>query len=278
MTRSEPVLVRHRVPPPLRGLVAGVVGFDERAPLGGRWRVQPAGSLLVLAISLTTPLHIATGGAETGGSRAYDAFLAGFMPRPVTTAFHARHTCVQLYFTPLGARRMLGGSAPSAADRVVSLDELSPRLARDLPDQLAGLATWPERFAVLDRYLLRLAAAASPADPLTQWVWAELRRSGGSTRISELAGRSGWSPRHVRSRFTEVVGVSPKTAAQVLRFERVHAALKSSRLDQLAARHGFADQSHLTREVRRFSGDSPVELARARRPTAATALGGRILD
>jgi AraC-like DNA-binding protein len=42
---------------------------------------------------------------------------------------------------------------------------------------------------------------------------------------------------------------------------------------EVAARHGFADQSHLHRDVVRFAGETPAELAEARRPTARTAIG-----
>jgi AraC-like DNA-binding protein len=59
----------------------------------------------------------------------------------------------------------------------------------------------------------------------------------------------------------------------VVRFERVNADLGSAPLAELAMKHGYADQSHLTREVTRYAGEPPLELARARRPTVHTALG-----
>ena len=77
----------------------------------------------------------------------------------------------------------------------------------------------------------------------------------------------------MRARFDAVAGVPPKIAAQIVRFERLHAELGRWTLGELAARHGFSDQSHLAREVRRFAGESPLALARARRPTAFTVLG-----
>lgn len=266
-------IVRHRVPRRLRDLVVGIVGFDEVAPPGGRRRVQPAGSLLVLELSFTTPLLIEWQRPDAEGAVAFESFLAGLMARPVSTFFDGRHTSVQIYFTPMGASRILGVPARETVGRVVPLSDVVPLLSRDLPDELVELATWAERFAVVDRYLTGLAASAPPADPLAQWAWSELQLTGGGSRIADLAHRSGWSARQVRSRFGQAVGVSPKSAAQVIRFEHAHAELASFRLDLLAARHGYADQSHLSREVRRFAGESPLALARARRPTAHTALG-----
>ena len=42
---------------------------------------------------------------------------------------------------------------------------------------------------------------------------------------------------------------------------------------RIAVRYGYADQSHLTRDVQRREGESPRVLAAARRTTPATALG-----
>ena len=275
MSGSAPTVLRHAVPPRLRGLVAGIVGFDELAPPGGRSRVQPAGSFLVLEISFTSPLHVRAlpAGAET----AHGAFLAGLMPGPVRTVFFDRHASVQIYLTPPGACRLLGMPGRETAGHVLPLADLVPRWGHDLPDRLAEAPGWPQRLAIVVGELVRLAGAGAPADALVEWTWSELQRTGGQARIADLARRSGWSVRHVRARFDEVTGVPPKVAAQIIRFERLHAELGSRSLGALAARHGLSDQSHLTREVRRFAGETPLALARARRPTAFTLLGTRPL-
>ena len=69
------------------------------------------------------------------------------------------------------------------------------------------------------------------------------------------------------------MGLAPKQAAGVIRFERAAADLGRLSLAEIAVRHGYADQSHLTRDVARYAGETPSELAAARRPTPATALG-----
>lgn len=268
-----PVIIRHPVPPPLHGIVAGIVGYDETAPPGGLVRVQPAGTLLVLEVSFTTPLHIRTLSADSEAEVAHGAFLAGLMTGPVRTVFFGRHASVQIYLTAIGAHRLLGVPGRETAGHVQSVADLLPRWGQELPERLAEAPSWHQRFTLVIAELCRLAERAGPVDPVAQWTWAELQRTGGQLRISELAQRSGWSVRHLSKRFTVATGVSPKTAAQVIRFERIHAELSTRDLAELAARHGLSDQSHLSREVRRYAGESPLALARARRPTAFTAIG-----
>ena len=75
------------------------------------------------------------------------------------------------------------------------------------------------------------------------------------------------------TRFTEQVGLTPKAAVGVVRFANASADLGRLPTAEVAARHGYADQSHLTRDVGRYAGESPAALVAARRPTPYTALG-----
>ena len=262
-----PVIVRQGVPAHLREFVAGIVGYDESAGAGGVRRAQPASSLAILEISFTNALVI-RGAAQRG-------FFAGIAMAPIDTHFHGRHASVQVYFTPLGACRLVMPGRDSA-NNVVALSDLDPVVARDVPDALAAAATWPERFAVVENMLTARVHDARPLDPIAAAVWTELRRSGGRAPIAGIAEKLGVSARHVHSRFGAVVGVSPKSAAQLMRFERAHGRLGGAvPLAEMAASLGYADQSHLAREVRRFSGDPPRVLADAARPTAFTAIGIR---
>jgi len=104
-------------------------------------------------------------------------------------------------------------------------------------------------------------------------MWRQIDASGGQARIGELVEQTGWSHRHVAAVFGAQVGLTPKQAAGVLRFERAAADLGRLPLADIAARHGYADQSHLTRAFIRYAGETPSELAAARRPTPSTALG-----
>lgn len=269
---AAPTIIAHDVRPALRPLVAGIVGFDETVA-DGRFRVQPAGTLAVVEVSFTSPLRITDVSIAQSPTHEHHAFVAGLMPRHVNTAFFGRHASVQIYIEPLAAPRIFGVIGRDLAARVIGLSDLAPSLGNVLPDRLAHAADWRERFEIVDSALLELWAAAAPPDPLVDWMWGQLAGSGGQVRIAELARRSGWSERLLSARFTKAVGVSPKQAAGVIRFERVHSALGGAlSLAELAIRHGFADQSHLTREVRRYSGESPLTLARAQRPTAQTAI------
>jgi AraC family transcriptional regulator len=81
--------------------------------------------------------------------------------------------------------------------------------------------------------------------------------------VSALAGIAGRSPFHFTRVFARAVGVSPHRYIVRLRLERAIALMREGRsgLADIAASTGFADQSHLSRWVRRVYGVSPKELA-----------------
>ena len=81
-------------------------------------------------------------------------------------------------------------------------------------------------------------------------------------RVRALAVELGWSPRRLIDRFRDHLGLPPKAAARVIRFNRAVTALNSGTPDiaQVAAACGYADQAHLARDVRALGGVTPGEL------------------
>jgi len=266
-------LVRHH-PAGFAGLVAGVVGLREHAG-GVVHRRQPAGSLTMVRLSLGDRLAITELSDGHGAGRNYDSFVAGFMPGYADTRYAGRQDCIQLYLTPRGVARILGVPGGELSRHVVDVDvALPPLLGGAFLDQLAAEPGWPARFARLDAALHLLAARGRDCDPLAEEAWRRVEASAGTVRVGELVAETGWSHRRLVTRLREHVGVGPKAAAAVVRFEHaVHEVSTAPALAELAARCGYADQSHLTRDFARYAGASPAVLRRNAVPTAWAALG-----
>jgi AraC-like DNA-binding protein len=109
----------------------------------------------------------------------------------------------------------------------------------------------------------RLAAGPRPS-PEVAWAWERLVASGGAMPIGQLAKEVGWSHKHLIAKFRQQVGLRPKTAARLIRFDRVLGRLDECRgLDWgvVAREAGYADQAHLIREFKQFTGATPTEFA-----------------
>ncbi|WP_185975777.1 helix-turn-helix domain-containing protein [Tessaracoccus rhinocerotis] len=266
-----PSLVRHRVRPELTGLVAGIVGHREQAsqPVTRR---QVAGSLMPLVLSSGPTLDVVHLSHGAGEGR-HDSFVAGLMPGWATTSFSQVQLSVQIYLTPLGILRLLGLPGRELASSVVSLAEAAPAFNQDFLEQLWDRPTWGKRFELVDRKLLSLLSGGLSPDPSVAWMWRQIQGAGGRARIGDLIEQTGWSERHATSRFTAQIGLGPKAASRIVRFENALRALRKLPAARVAAEFGFADQSHLVREVHRFAGVAPTDLLREDPPTAHSAIG-----
>jgi AraC-like DNA-binding protein len=255
----------------LSGVVTGLCGYRERAS-GALQRRMPASSRVPLILSFGEQLEVLDMADGEGAGCSYESFVAGFHPGYAVTRYEGAQFGLQIDLTPLGAYRVFGIPGAALTSRVLHLEDVAPTLARSLPDRLASLPTWEQRFAAVEGLLTSLVDRGPEPDPLVRWMWGQLQASGGHVRIADLVEESGRSHRHVTSRFRDQIGLTPKAAAGVIRFERAATALAPGdmALAEVAARCGYADQSHLTREFVRLAGCTPAAFAD---PTAASLSG-----
>jgi methylphosphotriester-DNA--protein-cysteine methyltransferase len=75
------------------------------------------------------------------------------------------------------------------------------------------------------------------------------------------------SSRTVRRRFLLATGLTPKAIQQIERAQKAAALLEQgvSILDAVY-QAGYADQPHMTRSLRRFTGQTPAQIARVSAP------------
>ena len=163
---------------------------------------------------------------------------------------------------PVVAHAALGAPLADLGHTVVTLEDVWGPDADRIRDRLGVSPTWDERFAIVDELLLGRAETGTPVDPETARAWARIVASRGLVRVDDLATETGWSRTRLWSRFRSQIGLSPKAAARLVRFDhaahQLAAGLSASRV---AAESGYADQSHLNRDVRAFTGTTPTALA-----------------
>jgi AraC-like DNA-binding protein len=251
-------LATRELPPPLRPHVRGLVGYDEVAPAPCLRRELPLPQVVVI-IEFGPPLRVHD---DAGAASRYaGGFVAGLGDRPTATAHDGAQRGIQLNLTPVGARLVFGVALHELTGRVVHLDDLLPPGERGLADRLAALPSWDERFDAVEALLAaRLAAATVPVD-VVAWACRRIEASAGGVDIGRLADELGYSGKHLITLFRDRVGVPPKRLARLVRFDHLIRRLRAgppATWAELAAELGFADQAHLTREIRRFTGVTPT--------------------
>jgi AraC-like DNA-binding protein len=169
-----------------------------------------------------------------------------------------------LRFAPGRLPALLGVPAAELRDRRVPLAELHPGPARAAAARLADAAGRGDARTALD--VLAAVAGALPATPVDPAVAALARQLGSpgpdTTSVAALADSLGWTTRTLHRRSLAAFGYGPAVLRRILRFRRATDLLAAGlRLAEVAAAAGYADQPHLSRELRALAGTSPRRYA-----------------
>lgn len=115
--------------------------------------------------------------------------------------------------------------------------------------------------SILEQHARKHQPVNSRIDDVIQYI--EL--SNGMGPIAESAAIFCKSPRHFERVFRETVGISAKLYSQIVRFRRATALISHTSLPlaRIATDLGYTDQSHMSRDFRRFANISPAAYARS---------------
>ncbi|GAB2864138.1 helix-turn-helix domain-containing protein [Actinoallomurus bryophytorum] len=233
-----------------------MAGFRQRVPV--LWDVA-----MVAHPSVTLLVDLSEGeGAvyDTHGRRERGSVVVGLLPGDVRAGGRSRVECLQIRLEPVAAAAMLGPSAELTGS-VVSLEDLWGRDAGRAEDRLRAAASWDERFTIAAEILGRRPATRR-IDPEVAHAWRRVLLTRGRLRVDGLADEVGWSRKRLWSRFRSQLGISPKRAARLVRFDHAAHLLAAGHAPAgVATESGYTDQSHLHREVRTFAGLTPAAVA-----------------
>jgi AraC-like DNA-binding protein len=244
----------------LGGMVEAYCGYSERSLRPVSRREFPV-ARVVLVVGFGDPLLVVDASGPSSGRRL-SSFVAGPGEGVTRTEHTGAQDGVEVRLTPLGAYQLLGVPTGEFAERVVGLDEILGRAGARLSELLADAVDWETRFALLDSVFTRAAANGPRPDRDLVAAWHRLERRHGDLAISELIADTGWSRRRLAERFRAQAGLTPKSAARIMRFARARDLLTRPghrSIASIALSCGYYDQAHFNREFRALAGCTPTE-------------------
>ena len=246
----------------LHGAIARYDGYRQRGVAPARHLGLPS-PFMTLIVTLEEPLRLVEHVDRSRPPASYQSLVGGLHTTPVVIAHDGAQSGIQVRVSPLASRALFGMPAGELAGADHAAGEVLGRLAGELHERLASAISWSERFAILDSALTLLLGDILPPAPVIN-AWTLLMASRGSLPISRLAREVGGRERQLAKRFEQEIGLGPKLAARVIRFDQARLALQSQlaadgRTDiaWVAAQCGYHDQSHLVRDFRAFVGLAP---------------------
>lgn len=238
-----------------------LVRMHLEAPV--RMTLLPDGGMALL-VNLADPQKRCDGPVATFRR----SWISGAHPGPIELELGGRYEALGIAFRTGGAAPLFRFGLAELTGRVMELEDIWGREARELREQLGEPRCDGDRLALLERWLARRYRDAEPAARI-RFAAAQLARRDVAVPVGEVARALNLSPKHLVAEYSRHTGLTPKHFARV---RRMRAAIEhigfaaSPDWSDVAAACGFYDQAHLINEFRALVGTTPTRYLARRTP------------
>ena len=198
---------------------------------------------------------------EAGLQPLSSPFLVGLLNQPVLFHAQGQLEIIAVRCFPWTVFELLG--LPPAQDGVRVVAHPIAQLQAPLTEWLrAGQVA--EALAQAAEYFLSARWRPAPSELLGK-AGGALRAAHGTLPVREVAAAAHATMRTLERKFKQAAGYTVKDVSGLMRFEQVRNHLwhnPKANLAGLAQELGYADQAHLSREFKRYSGTTPAAFAR----------------
>lgn len=199
--------------------------------------------------------------ASDGAERKVPAcFLSGQFCQSYYLYNKGNGGIVAIRFKPAGLFELFKIPMKKFTNKIVDFTAIAGEEVSLWADQVIAAPTNYQRIKLIENFLLRkLHNRQACLDRIHQMVELIVSKLGNVT-IKELAFRLKISDRQLERKFLEVVGISPKLFARLIRVNYVFKLLRTDpelKWQDIIYMCGYYDQAHFIRDFKYFAGESP---------------------
>lgn len=185
------------------------------------------------------------------GEGPFQVILIGLETKPEERTIPAQTLAFVVSFKPVAVEYILHTSIAGILDRAMNL----PENYWDMKDEdLKDLDAFYTKANEKVRELI-----PKDIDERKRELFRLVYSSKGEMPVKEISEKVFWSSRQINRYFNQQFGLSLKEFCTILRFR---ASLEHIAKGRLFPELNFADQTHFIKEIKKFSGVAPKELAK----------------
>ncbi len=191
-----------------------------------------------------------------------DYTIIGLYKRPYEVQFRSHVRVFGIRFKPEGIYNLFGIPGSQFSERFEDMELVLGSHFRNYCSRLREAGGINQKLKLTHRYLLAQLLNHHPETTYLNRAADLIRQANSTTKVNELPGKVYISRRQLEREFKEKIGLSPKQYMRIARLNAINRYLQTGTeisLSTLSLETGFADQAHLCREFKTFSGVSPVK-------------------
>jgi AraC-like DNA-binding protein len=191
-----------------------------------------------------------------------NSFLYGQISQFKDLYLQGEVSLIVVVLQPSGITQLIGISADELLDKIIRIEDLFGCQGLEIQEKLAKKVAFQSKLELLNTFFRELLTNKISSN---QWlIHASLDfiiKNKGNISVNQLVQYTGYSERHLERKFTETVGLSPKKFSNII---KLHSFLKYLKIEPknlttIAYKAGYADQSHLIKEFKKYTGITPTE-------------------
>lgn len=201
---------------------------------------------------------------RTDTCRENDVVFIGIRDVPVTLGTPQGATgSIGIELTTAGAYKFSGVSMHELTNKLFSFSDLYGKLGAALLERISENENTNEKISSLQDFLVERLRGHRRSNALVEYAVGLITASDGLMEIKELQRKTGYSKRYLNLLFNAHLGISPKTYATIIRFQRFYKDWISNGGAALQNLYDlYYDQSHFIKEFKRYTGYTPLQYTR----------------
>ncbi|HEY4111026.1 helix-turn-helix transcriptional regulator [Puia sp.] len=248
------MILREFLPPPMLADVVSGITVLQVEHLSGEWDVP------LVAKAMPSIVYQCSGGSAR-------LVLYGQNVAPILVRAAGHLTLIAWFLKPHRLGPLFGLRADEVTDLCMGLEDWPHARKVGLMERLGlagelGSAALNERLRLMEEFVVGLCAVAREGNVVAGYATQVIAANNGWGALRSLQEELRVTERSLQRLFAEHVGVSPKAYSRICQFQPAFRQLSMgefSRLSDIAYDNGYADQSHLIRVFRQFTGCTPKE-------------------
>jgi len=191
-----------------------------------------------------------------------DSFLYGQITEYKDIYLINETALIIVVFQPAGINKLLGIPADELRDHIVETGEIFGKKGVEIEERLAGETTVHDKLILLNSFFIDLVSKRASENEL--FISASINfilKYKGLLSIADLVKFTGYTERHIERKFMEQIGINPKKFASIV---KLHSFLRYTNnrtndisLTEIVYKAGYADQSHLIKDFKKYTGMTP---------------------
>ncbi len=188
-------------------------------------------------------------------------YFVGIMSKPVSWQMRGSCRVIGIRFRPEGFLRLFNAPLSELADSSVPTCDIMKNSELNLREKLVNSnPDTAKQIVLIETHLNRLLVKSQYQNRHFISALYQIRNCSGAFKKTALVDNIFRSDRQIQRLFKDNLGVSPKQYENIVRFGRTISAVKHSDIESwasLAYHVGYADQAHLIRDFKKYTGITP---------------------